>query len=77
MQKTQNDNDKCAFLTALLSLEDLAEKKTKIYSRLLTDAALAKDMESLAERHASRKAAIESLLGGKVQKQNKKSEGEE
>lgn len=77
MQKMQNDNDKCTFLTALLSLEDLAEKKTKSYSRLLTDAALAKDMESLAKRHAARKATIESLVSGKTEKQNKKSEGEE
>ncbi len=77
MQKTQNNNDKCVFLTALLSLEDLAEKKAMIYSRLLTDAALAKDMESLAERHALRKAAIESLVSGKKEKQNEKSEGEE
>ncbi len=36
-------------------LEDLLEKKTKIYSRLLTDPFLAEEMELLSVRHAERK----------------------
>ena len=34
------------FLTELAGAEDLAEKKTKIYARLLTDVALAAEMEN-------------------------------
>ena len=52
----------------LAGLEDLAEKKTKIYSRLLTDMDLAKDMETLSARHAERKQALLVLTGVKVKK---------
>ena len=45
--------------------EDLAEKKMKIYARLLMDAALAEDMQTLASRHAQRKTTLESLANGK------------
>ena len=47
----------------LMEVEDLAEKKVKIYSRLLTDAALAEDMKSLAQRHEKRKE--EQLLANR------------
>ncbi|MBQ9113979.1 MAG: hypothetical protein IJY05_03545 [Clostridia bacterium] len=57
------------FLQLLLDLEDLGSKKTKIYSRLLTDTALATEMESRAKRHDERKLAIEKLLYGKSAKQ--------
>lgn len=53
-------------LRQIQRLEDLAEKKTKIFSRLLMDAALAQDMESLSARHTERKQAIASLLGKKT-----------
>ncbi|MBQ3020459.1 MAG: hypothetical protein IJD77_07750 [Clostridia bacterium] len=56
------------FLQLLLELEDLGSKKTKIYSRLLTDAALASEMEARAKRHDERKLAIEKLLYGKTVK---------
>jgi len=46
------------FLTELAGAEDLAEKKTKIYARLLTDVALAAEMENLSSRHAKRKEAL-------------------
>lgn len=49
-------------LKELLALEDLAEKKAKIYSRLLIDVQKAQDMARLSARHAARKAEIEKLL---------------
>lgn len=58
-------------LTQLKRLEDLAEKKTKIFSRLLMDAALAQDLESLSTRHETRKQAICLLLGEKSEKAQK------
>ena len=62
----QQNGQKYEILSTLVSVEDLAEKKAKIYSRLLTDATLAKDMEELALRHAKRKQALERLLNGKT-----------
>ncbi|MBQ8291492.1 MAG: hypothetical protein IJX88_03155 [Clostridia bacterium] len=53
-------------LQTLASWEDLAEKKTKIYSRLLTDTSLAEDMEMLSARHARRKETLLSLYCGKA-----------
>ena len=57
-------------LKKLMEVEDLAEKKARIYSRLLTDAALAQDMESLAERHAKRIRTLHSLVKEKSSKKN-------
>lgn len=71
MQESQN---KCRLekeetaLKRLLGVEDLAEKKARIFSRLLTDVALAKEMESLAKRHEQRKGVLLNLLGQKPQK---------
>ena len=59
-------------LKHLAGLEDLVEKKVKIYSRLLTDAALAEDMETLASRHAKRKTALECLAQGKTKQAEKR-----
>ena len=39
-------------------------KKAGIYSRLLTDMALAEDMEALAVRCGERKKTLEGLAGG-------------
>lgn len=61
-------------LSELIKLEDLAEKKAKIYSRLLTEPSIAQDMESLAKRHAERKARLTTLLTGK---ESKKEESDE
>ena len=55
-------------LKELLALEDLAEKKAKIYSRLLIDVQKAQDMARLSARHAARKAEIEKLLFGDKKK---------
>lgn len=59
------------YLQELMELEDLAEKKARIYSRLLVEPTLAKEMEELATRHEERKERIFLLLYGK----NKKKEG--
>jgi len=63
------------FLLKLAGLEDLAEKKTKIYSRLLTDTALAEEMEGLSLRHEKRKETLKSLITGEP-KDKKDSGGE-
>ena len=51
-------------LSELIQLEDLAEKKAKIHSRLLTEPSIAQDMEALAKRHAERKMRLKTLLTG-------------
>ena len=56
------------YLQALLSIEDLAEKKTGIYARLLIEPALAKAMEELSARHKEIKERLEELLYGKSKK---------
>ncbi len=65
-------NEEEKYLQEMLALEDLAEKKTKIYSRLLMDARLAGKMEELSARHAKRKEEIEGLLYGKPLSKSKK-----
>ena len=55
-------------LLALAEVEDILEKKSMIYSRLLTDPALAKDMETRAARHAKRKECLVTLAIGKTPK---------
>ena len=59
------------YLKELMELEDLAEKKARIYSRLLVEPTLAKEMENISKRHEERKERIELLLYGK----NKKKRG--
>lgn len=49
-------------LKKLCAWEELAEKKTRIYSRLLTEVSLAKSMEELANRHKERKTTLTSLI---------------
>ncbi len=57
------------YLKNLMEMEDLAEKKTKIYSRLLIEPSLAMEMEELSKRHQKRKESIERLLYGKNKKE--------
>ena len=64
MQSEKENKQNGCFLYELISLEDLAEKKTKIYSRLLTDVTLAKEMEALSLRHEKRKEKMVQLLCG-------------
>ena len=62
------DEKEKKYLQELLTIEDLAEKKAKIYSRLLMDVERAQDMEGLSARHAGRKGEIEKLLFGDEKK---------
>lgn len=68
----QSTVEEGCFLRLLADVEDLAEKKVKIYARLLTDASLAEDMELLAVRHAKRKLRLESLASGKSKSAEKR-----
>lgn len=68
MRKNQAAEKEYEFLKALALLEEMAEKKTKIYSRLLTDVNLAKEMETLSSRHQNRKNTLLALAGEKVKK---------
>lgn len=52
-------------LSHLLTGEEMACKKARIYANTLTDTALAREMESVASAHAERFAALYALLGGK------------
>ena len=49
----------------LSEAEELSVKKARIYSRLLTDAALAEDIEALSMRLERRKVALFKLAGEK------------
>ena len=60
-------------LFSLVAREDILEKKVKIYSRLLTDPALAKTMGELSLRHEKRK---EGLMGLALGKPSKKKNGQ-
>lgn len=53
-------------LTHLLTGEEMACKKAKLYANTLTDASLAQEMENYAQMHAQRFAALYSLLGEKA-----------
>lgn len=52
-------------LSQILTGEEMACKKARIYARTLTDAALAAEMERIASQHAERFSALYSMLGGK------------
>lgn len=67
-EKTPRETE---LIKTLAEIEDLAEKKTKIYSRLLTEQALAKEMESLSARHTARRERLEKLAFGKAKKADK------
>ncbi len=64
MEKAEQERE---YLQNLWELEDLAEKKTQIYARLLIEPSLAAEMEGLSSRHGERKARVEKLLYGKAQ----------
>ena len=72
MQKNRTDTElETELLKILLELEDLAEKKTKIYARLLMDVSIAKKMEELSLRHEKRKETLYKLLYGENKKSSK------
>lgn len=64
MEREERDEE-LKMLERIVALEDLAEKKTRIFSRLLMDAAIAKEMEGLSLRHEKRKEKLMQLLGQK------------
>jgi hypothetical protein len=61
-------NKENEYLNELMELEDLAEKKANVYSRLLMEPSLAAEMEKLSKNHKARKESIERLLYGKNKK---------
>ena len=75
MQENEKEQEKETLVLERLSgIEDLVEKKAKIYSRLLMDCALAEDMETLANRHATRKEELACLAQGKTKQAEKRKE---
>lgn len=62
-------------IETLLAMEDLAEKKLNIFSRLLMEATVAKKMEELAKRNENRKEKLACLLGKKQQKKQATAQG--
>ncbi len=53
-------------LSHVLTAEEMACKKARIYASTLTDAALAQEMEAIAGAHAERFNALYTILGGKA-----------
>ena len=53
-------------LCHILTAEEMACKKARIYANTLTDAALAQEMERIAAAHAERFSALYTILGGKA-----------
>lgn len=51
-------------LSHILTGEEMACKKAKIYANTLTDAALAEEMGRIAAAHAERFSALYSILNG-------------
>ena len=52
-------------LTHLLTGEEIACKKARVYANTLTDQALAQEIEEIADAHAQRFSALYKILGGK------------
>ncbi len=52
-------------LVQILTGEEMACKKARLYANTLTDAALAQEMESIACAHAERFSALYAMIGGK------------
>ena len=53
-------------LCHILTAEEMACKKARIYANTLTDVALAGEMERIAAAHEARFSALYTLIGGKV-----------
>ena len=52
-------------LSQILTGEEIACKKARVYANTLTDATLAEQMTRIADAHAQRFSALYTLLGGK------------
>ncbi len=77
MEKNAVAKNEEEFLNLLLETEDLAEKKAGVYSRLLTEQALAEAMKELSARHAARKERLREILYGKKGEKRKGGENNE
>ncbi|MBO5736670.1 MAG: hypothetical protein J6S04_02570 [Clostridia bacterium] len=64
----QRAQEEQMLLFALAEREDVLSKKAKIYSRLLTDPALAKSAEEVGLHHEKRKDELVALALGKTSK---------
>ncbi len=51
-------------LCHILTGEEMACKKARVYSNTLTDTALAEEMERIASAHAERFSALYRMIGG-------------
>ena len=51
-------------LSHVLTGEEMACKKARVYANTLTDAALASEMERIASAHEQRFGALYKILGG-------------
>ena len=71
-KKGLEPSEEIQILSTLAKVEDLAEKKAKIYSRLLTEPALAKEMERISLKHQTRKNALLAMVGIKPKNTSKK-----
>lgn len=60
---TEKDLD---VLSHVLTAEEMACKKARIYANTMTDAALAQEMERISTAHAERFTALCGILGGKA-----------
>ena len=67
-EKTMEVQREQSRLIALAEWEEIVEKKSKIYSRLLTDTALAKTREEVSARHEERRMRLLTLAYGKSPK---------
>ena len=52
----------CALIADLLTLEENACKKTRLYSRTMTDPAVAEKMKEIADGHERRFRALYDML---------------
>ena len=52
-------------LVQLLTGEEMACKKARMYANTLTDVALAQEMEQIAMQHEQRFTALYAMIGGK------------
>ena len=52
-------------LVQVLTGEEMACKKARMYANTLTDVALAQEMEQIAQQHEQRFTALYGIIGGK------------
>ena len=75
MQNCENE-----FVQKIAQIEDLIAKKAIVYSRLLTDIALAETMSQIANRRQQSSSIWLGLIGSKQsqsQQQNNRGDGDE